>query len=634
MADGTVTIDTNLDNNGLQKGVKNIESSFDKLKSTVAKVVGAMGLAKLAKDGITYNATIEQLATSFEVMTGSAEKARDVIEELKRFGAETPYELTGLANTTQLLMQYGFTADEAIETTKQLGDISQGSADKMTSIATGFAQMSSAGKVNLQDIKQMINAGFNPLQEISKSTGESMSSLYDRISKGTMSVDEIKASMERATSAGGQFYQSMEKQSQTLNGQLSTLQDNFMEFLGNAVQPLSDLLRDYIIPAINDILTGGENLKAFIEEHQNLIIAITGVIGTLTGAIIAYTIATNASAIALGIYTTATTIATTVSTAFGAVMAFITSPITLVVLAIGALITIIVLLVKNWDTVKAKVVEVWDKITDTVKNAVEKVKTKVTEMWNKIKEIFDKVIDFVKNNWQGLLLLLVNPFAGAFKLLYDNCEGFRNFINNILNNIKNIVSNVFNAIRNKVSEVISSIRNFVSGGVSGIVSNIVNGLSNAFNSVVNVGKNIVEGLWNGIKNAGTWIKDKVKNFAKGILDGMKSALGIHSPSKVFEDQVGKNIALGVGEGFTENIRNVYAKMQRTVDAETSKLSTGLTASNNINVMRNANITSTLDEINTDREITVNAITNLDGKVLTRTVNTVNARQRLAYGIGG
>lgn len=158
MADGSVTIDTKLDNSGVEKGVSNIENSFNKLKGTVAKVIGAIGLTKLIKDGVNYNATIEQLQTSFEVMSGSADKAKEVIKELTEFGAKTPYELTGLANTTQLLMQYGFTADEAIETTKQLGDISQGSADKMISIATGFAQMSSAGKVNLQDIKQMINA--------------------------------------------------------------------------------------------------------------------------------------------------------------------------------------------------------------------------------------------------------------------------------------------------------------------------------------------------------------------------------------------------------------------------------------------------------------------------------------------
>ena len=81
------------------------------------------------------------------------------------------------------------------------------------------------------------------MQEISERTGESMASLYDRISKGTMAVDEITESMIHATSEGGKFYQSMEKQSQTLNGQLSTLKDNLSSFGGMIFEPISDQLR-------------------------------------------------------------------------------------------------------------------------------------------------------------------------------------------------------------------------------------------------------------------------------------------------------------------------------------------------------------------------------------------------------
>ena len=113
--------------------------------------------ADVAKKGIDYNATMESYRTSFEVMTGSAEKAAEVVERLRTMGAETPFETTDLVQTTQLLMQYGFTADDAISKMSMLGDIAQGNREAMNSIAMGYAQMSSAGKVNLQDIKQMIN---------------------------------------------------------------------------------------------------------------------------------------------------------------------------------------------------------------------------------------------------------------------------------------------------------------------------------------------------------------------------------------------------------------------------------------------------------------------------------------------
>ena len=181
-------------------------------------------------------------------MTGSSEEAAAVVERRRDIGASTPFELPDLAETTQLLMNYGFEAQEARGSMQMLGDISQGSADKMQRVATAYGQMSSAGKVSLEDIKQMIEAGFNPLQEISESTGESMSSLYDRISKGTISVDEITASMERATSEGGKYFQSMQKQSQTFSGQLSTLKDNANEFMGAITQGVFQSLSTGLLP--------------------------------------------------------------------------------------------------------------------------------------------------------------------------------------------------------------------------------------------------------------------------------------------------------------------------------------------------------------------------------------------------
>lgn len=266
MADGTLTFETLLDSSGLTKGLNGIKGVATKAFGVSAKAITAVSgaLTAGAGAGVLYNSSIENYTTSFEVMTGSAEKAVEVVEQLKKIGAETPFELTGLADTTQLLMNYGFTADDAIDRMMMLGDISQGNADKMTRIATAYGQMSSAGKVQLEDIKQMIEAGFNPLQEISQTTGETMESLYDRISKGTISVDEITASMQRSVSEGGKYYQSMEKQSKTFAGLISTLKDNAQMLLGEVVQPISDSLVNTLLPtAISSI----DDLTAAFEQE-------------------------------------------------------------------------------------------------------------------------------------------------------------------------------------------------------------------------------------------------------------------------------------------------------------------------------------------------------------------------------
>ncbi len=282
--DGSLKFDTAIDEKGFNSGIKKLsdlgKSGAAAAGKALAGVTAALGAG--AAMGVKYNATIEQYQTSFEVMTGSAEKAEEIVKRLTELGASTPFEMTGLAETTQLLMNYGFTADDAMDKMMMLGDISQGSADKMNRIAMAYGQMSSAGKVQLEDIKQMIEAGFNPLQEISQTTGESMESLYDRISKGTISVDEITASIERSTSAGGKYFQSMQKQSQTVSGQMSTLADNMNQLLGSLTSGLSKFIGGDILPAINDMLgrlndafaSGG--FQGFLDELGNMVPAIKG----------------------------------------------------------------------------------------------------------------------------------------------------------------------------------------------------------------------------------------------------------------------------------------------------------------------------------------------------------------------
>lgn len=284
MSDGVI-IKIKGDDSSYKKTLNNIgkmtRAHMADVKAGIDLATGAMQkFVDVTGKGINYNAQIERLTTSFEVMTGSAEKAAEMVERLRIMGAETPFEMTDLAGTVQMLMQYGFAADEALDRMKMLGDIAQGNTEAMNSIALGYAQMSSAGKANLVDIKQMINGGFNPLQEISERTGESMTSLYERISKGTLSVDEITESMRYATSEGGKFFQSMEKQSQTLSGQLSTLKDNADQLLGSLTEGLSDELRSEILPLANEMI--GDLQGAFAEGGvQGLIDNATAMIPDL-----------------------------------------------------------------------------------------------------------------------------------------------------------------------------------------------------------------------------------------------------------------------------------------------------------------------------------------------------------------
>lgn len=251
MADGTIKILTDLDTAGIKKGLSNLGSTvksgvsgITKTISGISAAIGGISLGTIVK----YNAQMEQYQTSFTTMLGSASKAQSMIANLKDFADKTPFEMSDLSKGAQTLLAFGTSANEIMPDLKMLGDISQGDKAKFDGLTLAFAQISSAGKLSGQDLLQCINVGFNPLSEISKKTGESMGDLRKRMEAGGISAQEVAEAFKSATSEGGQFYGAMEAQSKTFNGQLSTLKDNVMTFLGDVSQGMQDTLKNDLLP--------------------------------------------------------------------------------------------------------------------------------------------------------------------------------------------------------------------------------------------------------------------------------------------------------------------------------------------------------------------------------------------------
>ncbi|HOJ03271.1 MAG TPA: tape measure protein [Bacteroidota bacterium] len=249
-------------------------------------VLGAVGSIKDAM--IEGNAEMEQYRASFETMLGSVEKADVLMNEIKQFGAETPFEFPGLAQNAQLLKSFGVDAQEIIPTLRMLGDVSGGSQEKLNGLALVFAQVRSAGKLQGQDLMQLINQGFNPLEAISKRTGKSMGELKDEMSKGKISFDMVLQSFKDVTSEGGQFFGMMQKQSQTFTGLKSTLQDTLGEIGRDIGKPLFDAAKEGLVKvletlqnpdtqeAIRSAAQRFGDLFRIIMDNKDIIAAIAG----------------------------------------------------------------------------------------------------------------------------------------------------------------------------------------------------------------------------------------------------------------------------------------------------------------------------------------------------------------------
>lgn len=261
MADFSITGEVRLNSDQAEKSTSKWTVAAGQMIADFAKQASSK-LAEVVKSGVDYNATMESYLTNFKVMLGSEEAAATKLSEIRKMAASTPFSLDDLTSGTQTLLQFGIASDDTTGVLQRLGDISLGNAEKLQTLTRAYGKMSSAQKVTLENVNMMIDAGFNPLNQICDATGESMSDLYKRISDGKVSFSELEAAVEAATSQGGQFYNGMLEASQTFSGRMSTLTDNTKALLGALSDSFYSSLSD-LLPVANDVVL--ELTDAFTE---------------------------------------------------------------------------------------------------------------------------------------------------------------------------------------------------------------------------------------------------------------------------------------------------------------------------------------------------------------------------------
>lgn len=244
-------------------------SSFGGLKNLVLGFATGYGLKSLASYVIQVGVETEQTRASFDVMLGSAEKGKAMFESLKTFADITPFDNKTAYDAGRLLLNYGIAANQIIPSLKMLGDASGGVTERFDRMVYAYGQIMTAGKLQGQDLRQLIDAGFNPLQEISAKTGKSMTELKKQMESGGISAQMVTDAFKSATSEGGRFFGMMETQSQTVGGLWSTLMGGMQTaayglfqqaspllkgLIQNAID-ISDSLKDAFTPLESDLLT-------------------------------------------------------------------------------------------------------------------------------------------------------------------------------------------------------------------------------------------------------------------------------------------------------------------------------------------------------------------------------------------
>ena len=273
---------------GIDKGslsVEDFSTSLAGLGTKAGAVAAAVGAAAavlgvIVGKSVQARREMESMEISFSVLTGSMEKSKQLIGQMKALGAASPLQTSDIAKAGQTLMGFGVDVHRVMPILRQLSDISMGDSQRFQSLSLAFAQMSAQGRLMGQDLNQMINAGFNPLQIISEKTGKSIGQLKDEMSKGNISSQDIANAFAAATQEGGKFYGMTEKLGKSLNGMFNQQQDKLNQQwaeLGEKITPQVVSSMELVNEAIDDCFVVVNGLVDLVQEIDSSFKDMAGV---------------------------------------------------------------------------------------------------------------------------------------------------------------------------------------------------------------------------------------------------------------------------------------------------------------------------------------------------------------------
>ena len=306
----------------------------EKMKQIGTMVIGGLGLKELGSKIISVRAEFESMETSLKVLLGgNQERLNSIMAQIKEYALASHLNTKDMVGAVQMMTSFGIEAEKSIDYLKAIGDISMGDTGKFNSLALAFSQMSSAGKLMGQDLMQMVNAGFNPLEEISRKTGKSIGQLKEEMSKGAISSKMVQDAFISATSAGGKFFGMSQEGAKTLNGQISMLQESF-----------DNMFNEIGGKGEGVVMTAVQMATKLVENYEQVGKVLAGLVityGTYKTALILSTQMTNGMTMAQVLHTVATKALTVAEAALNKTI--LANPYVMAAVALGTLITAVVL---------------------------------------------------------------------------------------------------------------------------------------------------------------------------------------------------------------------------------------------------------------------------------------------------
>lgn len=542
------------------------DGGFTVLKGTLANLAGNIltsainGIQNLAGEAINSSDALKKFESTMSFAGYDDSTISQAKADMKDYADNTVYDLDTVANTTAQLAANGIQDYTGLtQAAGNLNAVAGGNADTFKSVAMVMTQTAGAGKLTTENWNQLADAipgASGQLQEAMLKNGAYTGNFRDAMEKGQITADEFnQAIMDLGfTDAAQQAATS----TSTFEGAMGNLEaavtDGLMQIydaIGSEnVTGFINSINDGVSKVIPPIKDGISWLKDNLPTIAPLLSSIAGAIG---GLLVAEKI--TALVAAFSAWRAATEGMTIAQQLLNVAMS--ANPIGIVLTLIGALVAGLVVLWNTNEGFRDAVMNAWQGIKDFIGNAVQAIGDFFSNLGTTISQLPQMFAYWLNNVIATVTGWVSNMAAKA-------ASAGSQFVSNVVSFISQLPGRIASFLGNVISNLGSWAGQMASRGAEGarnMFNAVVDGLASLPGRVLSIGSDVVRGIWNGISGAAGWLADKVASFASGILDGMKNALGIHSPSRLFRDQVGKYIAQGIGEGFTDEMGSVVGQMQ-------------------------------------------------------------------------
>lgn len=545
---------------------RNAEGGFTVLKGAIANLAGNIltsainGVQNLVGEAISSADALKKFESTMSFAgydDSTISKAKD---DMKTYADQTVYDLDTVANTTAQLAANGIEDYTGLtQAAGNLNAVAGGNADTFQSVAMVLTQTAGAGKLTTENWNQLADAipgASGQLQEALQKNGAYTGNFRDAMAEGQITADEFNQAImdlgftdaaKQAATSTSTFEGAMGNMQAAVTDGLMQIYDAIgSENVTGFINGISDAVSK-VIPPIKD---GISWLKDDLPTIAPLLAAIAGAIG---GLLVAEKI--TALVTAFSAWRAATEGMTIAQQLLNVAMS--ANPIGIVLTLIGALVAGLVVLWNTNEGFRDAVMNAWQGIKEFIGNAVQAIGDFFANLGTTISQL-PQMFAYWMNNVIATVTGWVSNMAA------QAASAGSQFVSNVVNLVSQLPGRIASFLGNVISNLGSWAGQMASKGAEGasnMFNAVVNGLASLPGRVLSIGSDVVRGIWNGISGAAGWLADKVASFASGILDGMKNALGIHSPSRLFRDQVGKNIARGIGVGFTDEMGSVVGQMQ-------------------------------------------------------------------------